>query len=249
MYTPAPQFGQDAQGQGGGQPQYGAPSYGQQPQAPQYGQQPQAPQYGQQPQGQYGQQPQAPQYGQQPQGGYGQQPGQYGQMPQYPQQGGQYGQPGYDPNAGGYGQPYGAQQGAYGAMPQGMGGSPFAPGTYLAGGPVSFQQSIQEGLKNAFQYQGRASLSAYWWWALAAGILDVLFWVLLLATGSGALLAIFWLIAIAVAVPSLSLGVRRMHDQNKSGHYLWLGLIPFVGGIILLVLFCQRGTPGPNQFG
>ena len=45
------------------------------------------------------------------------------------------------------------------------------------------------------------------------------------------------------------MAVRRLHDLDKSGWFLLLGLIPIIGVIILLVWFVQRGTVGGNRFG
>ncbi|GHC89134.1 membrane protein [Novosphingobium pokkalii] len=47
----------------------------------------------------------------------------------------------------------------------------------------------------------------------------------------------------------LALSVRRFHDQDKSGWYVLLGAIPYVGGLITLVFMCLPGTAGPNRFG
>jgi uncharacterized membrane protein YhaH (DUF805 family) len=55
--------------------------------------------------------------------------------------------------------------------------------------------------------------------------------------------------SLGMFLPSLSVAVRRLHDTNRSGWLILLGLIPLVGGIILLVFACQRGTIGPNRFG
>jgi len=57
------------------------------------------------------------------------------------------------------------------------------------------------------------------------------------------------LVAIAVGLSGLSVAVRRMHDTDKSGWMLLLGLIPFIGGIIVLVLVLLPGTPSQNRFG
>ena len=46
---------------------------------------------------------------------------------------------------------------------------------------------------------------------------------------------------LALLIPSIAFCVRRLHDTGKSGWYYLLGLIPFVGPIILLVLLCQSG--------
>lgn len=56
-------------------------------------------------------------------------------------------------------------------------------------------------------------------------------------------------LALAAFIPAIACQVRRFHDQDKPGWYLLLGLIPFVGGIIVLVFMCLEGTRGPNQFG
>ena len=48
--------------------------------------------------------------------------------------------------------------------------------------------------------------------------------------------------SLAVFVPSIAVGVRRMHDVNKSG---WYCLIP----IYNLILACTEGTPGSNEYG
>jgi uncharacterized membrane protein YhaH (DUF805 family) len=48
---------------------------------------------------------------------------------------------------------------------------------------------------------------------------------------------------------NLSLAVRRLHDTDKSGFWIFIGLIPLIGGIVLLVFYLLLGTPGPNRHG
>lgn len=62
----------------------------------------------------------------------------------------------------------------------------------------------------------------------------------------GVLTIIFWL---ATLVPSLAVGVRRLHDTDRSGWWLLIALIPLIGGIVLLVFTLLEGTRGPNRFG
>ena len=50
-------------------------------------------------------------------------------------------------------------------------------------------------------------------------------------------------------IPSISVQVRRFHDQDKSGWMILLGFIPYIGGLIVLVFMCLDGTPGPNRYG
>jgi uncharacterized membrane protein YhaH (DUF805 family) len=57
------------------------------------------------------------------------------------------------------------------------------------------------------------------------------------------------LVMFVVGLSGLSVAVRRLHDTDKSGWMILLSLIPFVGGIIVLVLMLLPGTPGQNRFG
>jgi uncharacterized membrane protein YhaH (DUF805 family) len=55
--------------------------------------------------------------------------------------------------------------------------------------------------------------------------------------------------AVAAFLLSLSLTIRRLHDQDKSGFWYFIAFVPFIGGIWLFVLTVLEGTPGPNRFG
>lgn len=50
-------------------------------------------------------------------------------------------------------------------------------------------------------------------------------------------------------IPSIAVQVRRFHDQDRSGWFVLLGFIPYVGGLIVLVFMCLDGTRGANRFG
>jgi len=62
-------------------------------------------------------------------------------------------------------------------------------------------------------------------------------------------MALLGLYSLAVFIPNLAVAVRRMHDQGKSGWWILIGLVPFIGGIWLLILYLIDGTRGPNQYG
>jgi uncharacterized membrane protein YhaH (DUF805 family) len=191
----------------------------------------------------YSPQPQDP--GQQPP--YGQQP-QYGQQQQP-----SYGQPSYgqqQPYASYPGGPYGAPgpQSGYGAPYPPAGG----PDGYLSGGPVGFGEAISLAFKNLFAYQGRASRSAYWWFALFAAIVYIVIEIIaVVAAGNslGTRVTLDLLFSIAWLIFGLALAVRRLHDIDRSGWWLLIAFIPFVGGIVLLVFSLLPGTRGPNRFG
>jgi uncharacterized membrane protein YhaH (DUF805 family) len=57
------------------------------------------------------------------------------------------------------------------------------------------------------------------------------------------------LLALGTIIPTIAVGVRRLHDVDKSGWWILLSLIPLIGGLILLFFYVQPGTPGPNRFG
>jgi len=218
--------------------------------------------YSRAPQPQYGQ-PSAPTYGQTnyEQPTYGQ-PDPYGQ----PTYGEPYTQqyaptPGYG-QAPGYGQQYSQGLAPYTAMYD----STPRP-------PVTMPQAVKLWLKNWKNFSGRASRSEFWWTelalAIAGTVIGIIFAVIAgvifastaaaaSATGSApdaaitAILLIFYglfgLLGLATFIPSLALSVRRLHDTNQSGWMYLLAFIPYVGGIILLVLMAQPSNAMGARF-
>ena len=61
--------------------------------------------------------------------------------------------------------------------------------------------------------------------------------------------AVFVIWALGTIVPMLALHVRRFHDQDLSGWMYLLALIPYAGGIVVLVFMCLPGTDGMNRYG
>ncbi|WP_300115411.1 DUF805 domain-containing protein [Sphingobium sp.] len=57
------------------------------------------------------------------------------------------------------------------------------------------------------------------------------------------------LFALGILIPHLAVMVRRLHDTDRSGWWLLLGLLPLLGGLVLLIFFIIGGTRGPNRFG
>jgi uncharacterized membrane protein YhaH (DUF805 family) len=101
-------------------------------------------------------------------------------------------------------------------------------------------------LKNYAGFSGRARRTEYWMFALINTIIYLALMVLdyYLKTSIPALVY-----ALAVLLPSLAVGVRRLHDIGKSGAWLLIALIPLIGPIVLLVFTVQAGTEGPNEYG
>jgi len=72
----------------------------------------------------------------------------------------------------------------------------------------------------------------------------------------GAALHLHWLrplvydvTELADVLPSIAVGVRRLHDLDKSAWWYLLLLLPLIGAVVLLVWFCMPGTAGRNRFG
>lgn len=110
--------------------------------------------------------------------------------------------------------------------------------------------------ENYANFSGRARRAEYWYSALMNFILIIPFYGLAIAgvamdSSSLSFLGIgaYILIALGVLIPGLAVAVRRLHDINKSGWYYFIGLIPFIGAIILLVWFFTDGDRFPNNYG
>lgn len=112
--------------------------------------------------------------------------------------------------------------------------------------------------ENYANFKGRARRSEYWYFALANGIISILLIIIGAILGgifgdalTGGIIGyiLFGLYSFATILPGLGVVVRRLHDVGKSGWFYFIALIPFVGGIWLLVLFCTEGDQGPNQYG
>jgi uncharacterized membrane protein YhaH (DUF805 family) len=129
--------------------------------------------------------------------------------------------------------------------PPGTGGRG-APPTPPGGNPlVGYWKQVV--LERYAQFTGRARRAEYWWFTLTTVIIAVVFGVL------GAISSIFTILyviyVLAVLVPGIAVTIRRLHDTDKSGWWILIALVPFVGGIILLVLLCIDSTRGQNQYG
>jgi uncharacterized membrane protein YhaH (DUF805 family) len=102
-------------------------------------------------------------------------------------------------------------------------------------------------LKNYAGFTGRARRTEYWMFVLfnliITIVLDVIGTVIKLGNILGALYGL------AVLIPSLAVGVRRLHDTGRSGWWLLIALIPLVGAIILIVFLATEGEPGENAYG
>lgn len=110
-----------------------------------------------------------------------------------------------------------------------------------------FVDAIRSVLTQYAGFSGRARRSEYWWFYLFITIANIVFGCL--SGVAEAAVFIGLIVSLALLLPTIAVSVRRLHDTNRSGWFMLLGLIPIVGGIILLIFFTQDSKPGPNRFG
>ena len=110
-----------------------------------------------------------------------------------------------------------------------------------------------EALKKYAVFSGRSRRKEYWYFVLFVIISTVLNIIDGLigaydrtATGVGLLSSIF---SLAILIPSIAVTVRRLHDTDRSGWWVLISLVPFIGWIVLLVFTVQESTPGTNRYG
>lgn len=108
---------------------------------------------------------------------------------------------------------------------------------------MDFGQAISSGFSNFTNFRDRASRSEYWYFWLFAIIVNLAQSAIF---GDG---IISVLISLALIVPMVSVGVRRLHDTNRSGWWMLVCIIPFAGLIMALFWLTKVGTIGPNQYG
>lgn len=115
---------------------------------------------------------------------------------------------------------------------------------------MNLQEAVRSVLSKYADFTGRARRSEFWFWELAViiasivtNIVDAIIDIPL--TGA--------IVGLAVIIPGLAVGARRLHDTGRSGWWQLLGLIPVIGWIILIVWWASDSHPdneyGPNPKG
>lgn len=108
---------------------------------------------------------------------------------------------------------------------------------------MDFGQAVSSGFKNFTNFTDRASRSEYWYFWLFAIIVNLAQSALF---GDG---IISVLVSLALIVPMVSVGVRRLHDTNRTGWWMLVSIIPLAGLIMAIFWLTKVGTIGPNQYG
>jgi len=111
-------------------------------------------------------------------------------------------------------------------------------------------QNYIDVLKKYFVFTGRSSRKEFWFFLLVNAVVGIVFSILGRIPILGILIRIaYFLFGLAILVPSVTVGIRRLHDTNKTGWLMLICLVPIAGAIAFLVLCALEGTLGENQYG
>ena len=106
---------------------------------------------------------------------------------------------------------------------------------------MDFQTAVKTCFNKYADFSGRAARSEFWWFALFTFAVSLVLNFIWEPLGG------LW--GLAVLLPSVAVGVRRLHDRGMTGWWYLLILIPFLGALVLLFFFVQKGDDGPNEYG
>ena len=121
---------------------------------------------------------------------------------------------------------------------------------------LGFVDAVKICLTKYADFKGRASRPEYWWFALfsfmlafVAAFIPAFFSAFGPTPFTAFLSLINLLISLALILPSIAVAVRRLHDIDRTGWWILIGLVPLVGLIAMLVFLTKPGTAGQNRFG
>ena len=106
-------------------------------------------------------------------------------------------------------------------------------------------------LKKYAVFSGRATRTEFWmftlWNTIVAIVLAIIESLLVRATGTNAFMFIMWVYALAIILPSIGVSLRRLHDAGFSGWWILIDLVPFIGAIVLIIMYVQPSKAAPSM--
>lgn len=99
-------------------------------------------------------------------------------------------------------------------------------------------------------FNGRAARPEFWWFVLynliIAAVINLVAGIIV-GRSSGQVVGDLY--SLAVLLPSLGVGIRRLHDTNRTGWWYLLVFLPIIGWIVLIVFLAMASDPGSNNYG
>ena len=116
---------------------------------------------------------------------------------------------------------------------------------------LTLVNSIGTCLKKYFNFRDRASRSEYWYFQLIFTLVSIPLFIYEDSFNDKELIysGISAIVVLLLFIPAISVSVRRLHDIDKSGWFVLISAIPFIGWIILAIMLIGKGTSGKNRFG
>jgi uncharacterized membrane protein YhaH (DUF805 family) len=113
----------------------------------------------------------------------------------------------------------------------------------------TFLGALKDGFARYVDFKTRSTRAQFWWWFLWSFIFGVVATLLDFSIGAGDTGPVNILVSLATFLPSLAVGIRRLHDIGRTGWWVLLMFIPVLGWIVLLVFYCTKTQEQPNQWG
>lgn len=107
-------------------------------------------------------------------------------------------------------------------------------------------------IKKYAEFSGRARRKEYWMFALMNFLISILISIVggLIGKSDGLIaVSLSGVYTLFIFLPSLAVTVRRLHDTNKTGWWILIGLVPFIGALVLLIFMVIDSDPDTNAYG
>tara|TARA_R100001369_G_scaffold24666_1_gene45298 strand:+ start:450 stop:1040 length:591 start_codon:yes stop_codon:yes gene_type:complete len=130
---------------------------------------------------------------------------------------------------------------------------PHAPGSDTAdparADANTFMGALKDGFARYVDFKTRSTRSQYWWFTL---------WMILFSIGAAMIDGMMGmgdsgpvglLVSLGTFLPSIAVGIRRLHDIGRTGWWFLIVLVPLIGWIVWIVFCCTRTQEEPNRWG
>ena len=126
---------------------------------------------------------------------------------------------------------------------------------------IGFMDAVRICMKEKYaSFQGRASRCEFWYFALfcfiayfTVAIVGAILGAVISGgdsdSAAGMMVILYGIASLVMICPGISVFVRRLHDTGRSGWWYWLGLVPYIGGIVLFVFCCLSSQKEDNEYG
>lgn len=117
---------------------------------------------------------------------------------------------------------------------------------------MGFKEAISTVFGKYAVISGRARRSEFWFWALFVWLSSLAISIVEHVIGIGQPMGggpLSALLSLALLLPNICVGGRRLHDTGKSAWWLLIALVPVIGIIVLIVFFTQKSDVGDNAYG